>query len=406
VELDDFSSAFQTSWENFNIVSFGNFASTGGEVQGRLAVQGNLNIASFTIGSGINTKAGGPDRFLPYALIVGGGATWSSGSLWPDGTAPHDSTPEFALVYGNVNFPQYLNDRRLPSNITTGPPDWAKAKAYYTRIQNLLAGYAANTVVEARWGGIHVTCNNPGDQMYILNVDAAVLSASTWWDLEGCGFQSYYVINVLGSGAASVSGGDFPTITERVIYNVLGSGRTFTVASGLRGNILAPNNVVRQTTGVTKGLIIAGDIPAALSAQNPVCTKFDPVIITGRANGAFGGGAKRQTEQRIPVYSLGTFSEGDVITVGSEQTTIVGAEEISNFQFLLVEPALENTYSAGTYFTTTVNNPETATREPLTIPSKSSDSPSDTEDDKVTDAASSLQSMVVLVGLLALIAML
>jgi hypothetical protein len=295
----------------------------------------------------------------------------------------------------------------MPANITNGQPDWAKAKAYYTRIQNLLAGYASNTLVEARWGGIHVKCNNPADQMYIINVDAAVLSASTWWDLEGCGFQSYYVINVVGSGAASVSGGDFPTITERVIYNVLGSGRTFTVASGLRGNILAPNNVVRQNTGVTKGLIIAGDIPAALSAQNPTCTKFDPVTITGRANGGFGGGAKRQTQERIPVYSLGSFSEGDVITVGSEQTTIVGAEEISNFVFLLVEPPLQNTYSAGTYFTTTVNDPETATRDPLTIPAKPSDSVDATsEKDQVTDAASSLESMVVLVGLLALIAML
>ncbi len=61
--------------------------------------------------------------------------------------------------------------------------------------------------------------------------------------------------------------------------------RTFSTVSGLNGNILAPNNIVRQTNGVTKGLIIAGDMPVALHSRNPNCIKFDPVTITGRTAG-------------------------------------------------------------------------------------------------------------------------
>jgi len=387
---------YDATWENYNVISFGSFNCPAGQVEGRLAVRNNVNLGGFSIGYAIDTTStSSKDRYVPYGLLVGGSATWTSGTLWPDESVSHPSRTEYIGVSGTFNAPTDLQGRQLivpgPNGGVVQPTpniqgEFDKAKTYYTRLQNMFSAATPNAAATLQWGGLFVHCADPAANFYYVDIQGADLSQSTWWNLENCNFQAVYVLNIRGSGAVSVQGGDFPTITERVIYNVVGTGRTFTTSSGLNGNILAPNNIVKQNNGVTKGLVIAGDMPTALHSQNPNCINFDPIRITGRVAGSiiFKNNNKRDASSLIPVYSVGLFSIGDQITLGSETVTITGAESLYGFTYLEVQPAVTGNYATNTEFTTIVDDPLNANRPLIEVvtPSasnESSPSKSDTE---------------------------
>jgi len=361
---------YTASWENFNVISFNNFASSsGGEIEGRLAVKGNLNLVGggWTIGRSIDTRGGvGKDNYLPYSLLVGHDVTWNSGSLLPDGTGV--VRKEGAVVLGSwTTTPSYLSDRQIfhGGDVTNSTASFTAAQSFFSRVQGLFSASASNTVVVPKWGGLSVTCNSPFDQYYYLDINGADLSSSTWWNLANCNFQSYYILNIRGSGSVTVQGADFPTITERVVYNFIGSGRTLSIPSGLNGNILAPYNTITQTSGVTRGLVVAGDVTAFLHAQNPNCKKFNSVVITVKSSSAASGGLKRQTQSSINVYGFSLLSIGDTVTIGSEQVVVVGAQQDGGQSILIVSPGLTGSYPKNTDITTTVQDPSNSSRNPI-----------------------------------------
>jgi len=386
-----------TSWESFNVISFHNyFSPNGGDVEGRLAVKDNMVLAGgFSIGYLTDTTPGGPDIFVPAALVVGHNASWpttSGGSIFPDGKGvPNLSYEEGAFVgHSYSDWPPYLKMRVIGTSIIIGDKDaeFEAARTYYTALQATFAAGTPNVVVTPKWGGLFLTCNSNSANMYYVNINGADMSASTWWNLDNCNIQASWVLNIVGTGGVTMQGQIFPGIVERVVFNVLGSGRVITLLTGIGGNLLAPNNIYSQSNGVTKGLVIVGDVTNMVQSNLPRCTKFDPVVISAHTRQRIqGGGKKKQGTTDIPVYSFGSFTLGDSVTVGTETTTIVnGVYDENGYLVLVVSPALVNSYPPNTVITTTVADPLNAIRPQIPVP----ENPSGTVDQESSSGASTL----------------
>jgi len=370
-----------TPWESFNVISFKDYVATNGDVEGRLAVRDNLYITGgFDIGLKTDTTPMGSDKFVPAALVVGHNCSWSgSGSIHPDGTGtPNQSYDEGAFL-GEViiHFPAYLVPRIIGISTIVGDKDsdFDAARVFYSNLQTRFASFGDNVQVTTQYGGLFLKCQSMEDSIYFASIDGDDLSTSTWWSLDNCNIQSSFVLNIRGNNDVTIGGGRFPAIIERVIFNVLGSGRVINLLTEIAGNLLAPNNIYHQTNGVSKGLVIVGDVTAVVQSNLPNCLKFDDVVISARTRARIEGG------ELVPVFNFGSFNIDDQVDVGGEKGTITdGVYDEDGNLFLVVDPALTGTHDEGTTVSTIVsdpgNTPRTQIKAVKYVPSSSSDASS------------------------------
>jgi len=243
--------------------------------------------------------------------------------------------------------------------------DFENARSYYTALSQNFALETDNVAASVQWGGLFLDCTgatetdvHSGLPSYIVTVDADMVSSTTWWSMNNCA-DGVWIINIGGTDDVSFSGGDFPGVSERVVFNVLGSGRTINVASGVAGNILGPNQYFSQTGGVTHGLVIVGDVISALSTTEPDCHDFQSYdIVTVNTDAANSG------DSNIAVSGNSQFALGDSLDIngGVESVTITQLTIVDGQPFLTVDPAITGNYASGTFMGTTVNKPSSHNR--------------------------------------------
>jgi len=225
------------------------------------------------------------------------------------------------------------------------------AQAYYTALSQNFALQTSNVNVTAQWSGIFFDCEGQSDR-YSANVDAALLNAATWYSvLPSCQYGATWVINVVGTADVTFQGGDFPGIIEKVIYNVVGSGRTISGTSGIVGNVLAPTSTFSQTGGVTRGIVIAADITNYLSGTNPNCQSYLPFEIVVQVNGQAVAGSVR-----LPVASFSQLIAGDTLNTGTGTTQVTGRIQDGDQYYLQVSPPTVDNLGPGSYISSTVND--------------------------------------------------
>eukprot|EP01119_Soliformovum_irregulare_P013765 TRINITY_DN36_c0_g1_i3.p1 TRINITY_DN36_c0_g1~~TRINITY_DN36_c0_g1_i3.p1 ORF type:complete len:713 (+),score=226.68 TRINITY_DN36_c0_g1_i3:888-3026(+) len=264
-------SVLSSRFSDFTVTSFNNYVCVGGDIEGRVAVRNNAVFDGFTLGLKLTPETDG-NRVITG--LVGGDVNWSSGSIHPDGT--------YLYVQGNFSG---AASAYIPfvGNFSDVDQAFQTASDYYVRVQSELSQLPINTRSELRYGdGLFIQCNNPSDLLNHVVVDGATFSQVNWYSLENCNFASRWVIDVTGSGDITIKGGQFPAVVERVIYNIVGSGRTINTSNGVNGHIFAPRNIFNQPAGVTYGLVIAGDIPIARQNNKPQCNNFKNVTIESR----------------------------------------------------------------------------------------------------------------------------
>jgi choice-of-anchor A domain-containing protein len=70
------------SFTDFDVIVFGSFIGNDGDVERRVAVKNDFSVGyGYSIGYQIDSQ----ETFVPFALVVGGDATWNSGALYPNG---------------------------------------------------------------------------------------------------------------------------------------------------------------------------------------------------------------------------------------------------------------------------------------------------------------------------------
>jgi len=362
-------------WLAYNVISFDGFAAGTGSVGGRLAVKNDVTLGDgFSVGYGVVLTPITPSNtsitpIAPTFSFIGGHAvSWASGALYPDNTFLR---PEFGFDGDSFTGPSYLASRMIANISTLGynlDSDFEDARSYYVALSSNFELETDNVALTAQWSGIFLDCTNAtevsnGLPRYIVTIDSSVLAASTWWSLNACDINGVWIINIGGTGDVTFQGANFPGISERVLFNVLGSGRTINVGSGVTGSILGPNQEYSQTGGATYGLVIVGDVSAALSTSQPNCADFAPFdVVTVNIQPINSG------DTSIAVSGNGQFTGGDSLDVGGSENVIVQETIIDNGQYYMtVNPPVSGSYGSGTFLTTTVNNPNNRTITPPTI---------------------------------------
>jgi hypothetical protein len=247
------------------------------------------------------------------------------------------------------------------------------AKAYYQAVASQLAGIPTNAVHEIKYGnGMFITCSAPS-QLYHIKIPAADLSSVDWYSLSGCTFSARWVIDIIGEEDVTIKGQPFPGIVERVIFNVLGNGRTVTGATGVSGHLLAPGNSYTSSAGVSYGLLVANNVVTSLHNALPNCKSFKPVLISTYTTSTVSIGSTT-----IHVLDVTQFTVGDRICIGGDCHKIVSGEITDSDgdgnpeQTITVETPFQEEHAPDALVTTTVDANEGDDRIPVaTVPEQS-----------------------------------
>jgi len=265
--LDDSTYSFR----DINVISFGDFTADTGDIQGRLAVQGNAHFGyGYSVGYELQTAVGIPDRHLPFSLIVEGDLTWGSGALYPQGNGiPYPGLQENMFVGGtfSTNQTDLVARRTEDCAGDAGCLDdtFNSAKTCYTGYSNNIAAVADNVAKNIEWSGLSITCNDASATAYYVSLTSAEFGSFTYTTLGNCNYQAQWYINIRGTDDVSISGDSFPSVPGGTVYNVVGCGRTITVHdTQLSGSFLAPCSTLNQPNGVINGKVVAGNIAASL----------------------------------------------------------------------------------------------------------------------------------------------
>jgi choice-of-anchor A domain-containing protein len=247
------------SFSEYAVISFGGFSAATGDTEGRVAARDN-----FVAGSGFSVGALITDNSVPYSLIVGGNATWGSGALYPASAG--------AWIGGDFSAPAYLAALKTNADCATpGCMDsiFDGAKACYDGVSQSWAAQPSTASISSLWGTATVTCNNPTDTRYYLNIDSSSFNMITFWQLMNCNTDAQYVMTIGGTGDVQFIGSPFPTVTGGVTYNVPGQ-RNVIVTVGVNGSLLAVDSThVSVTGGVVVGKLVAGEIGNLLQVNLP-----------------------------------------------------------------------------------------------------------------------------------------
>jgi choice-of-anchor A domain-containing protein/fibro-slime domain-containing protein len=270
-------------FDNFNVISFGDFSAPSGDIEGRLAVRNDLNLpGDYSVGYQLRT--GGVtawDTSLPYAVVVGHDATWASGDIYPDGSnSPYNGEEEGMYVGGTFSGSADLTLRR-----TGGPcpvagcldSQFDSAQIYFSNVQNDFSAISDNVQSAIQYGSLTITCSDNTAESISLTVDGASFSTITSYTLNNCNRYAQIVINIGGTSDVLFAGDQIDHDAEKVVYNVLGSGRTISIQTAVSGSILAPYNLYSQVdSGVVIGNVIVASVEQALQINRLHCLNPAP----------------------------------------------------------------------------------------------------------------------------------
>jgi len=259
---------------DLNLVSFGGFNASTGDVEGRVAIRDNAHLGDgFSIGLEVHSV--GPNRtdnVLPYSLIVGNNLHWGSGALYPDGSVNtnHGSPKENMYVGGALDAPSYLAERR-----TGGPCQGCLDKSFdgirpwYVSLGKKFASAPTNLVASYSGGGIFLTSGDQFASRYYVHIDAKDFSSKSFITASGVNVGAEFIITITG-GDVTFSGGDMPSISERTVYNIVGNHNVYNIHN-IKGSLLAPYSTLIQTGGDQIGFVVVGDVKSFVETRKPFC---------------------------------------------------------------------------------------------------------------------------------------
>eukprot|EP01119_Soliformovum_irregulare_P013257 TRINITY_DN3517_c0_g1_i4.p1 TRINITY_DN3517_c0_g1~~TRINITY_DN3517_c0_g1_i4.p1 ORF type:complete len:742 (+),score=274.67 TRINITY_DN3517_c0_g1_i4:83-2308(+) len=265
-------------WSDFNLISFNSFTCSGGDIEGRLAVRNRVQLSGYSVGLQLEKTT---QSWKSHSLVVGGDASWTEGSLHPDGSV--SGVPKsYAYVGGSNNFPTYLSSRIVnPAEVSADKmkQSFDEAKNFYLNVQQRLASMPINAVASVKYtDGLEIQCAGKSD-FYHVSIPGQIYNSIHWVGLVNCSLTAQWAVDITGDVDIIMSGAPFPAISERVVFNILGNPRKVRINTGLSGHLLAPLHTFDMTNGVTYGTVIAGDVTFSRQNNIPDCINVKPVTI-------------------------------------------------------------------------------------------------------------------------------
>ena len=243
---------------------YGN-ASNFTDVEGRLAVGGNLTTSGASIGYRT------PFGVTAPSVVVGGNVKLSGGDIYAapltnvNTNASIGPITEYTKnyngygVYGGANTSSsYLN---LSKANIAGYTDFSAAKTQLTGLSSTLNSQSSNGTVNFANGGIELVGNNTTG-LQVFNVNTRNLSNLTLSNVKD---GATVVINVTGSGDVVFGGGQdglLEKLRANVLFN-LNDANVVKVNTFVWGSVLA-NDAVLSGAGHLEGSIVAKSIVSAV----------------------------------------------------------------------------------------------------------------------------------------------
>lgn len=227
--------------QDFNVLTFGNFASTS-DVEGKLAVGGDMTVSGFSVASSLDASANGTDT-----LVVGGTLNFGNGSV----------------NYGNVawgvayNGPGY----NIATNGTVRQDpnafDFAAAQTDLMMLSTQLGALAdtGNTFFNG-YGQVTLTGVDPS--LNVFSMTTVELSGLNGFEIN-VPTNSTTIINVFGNAATIGGFGYWGTGVNRhyTLFNFVNATSFFAQHNGIEGSVLAPFADAVMSGGSVNGQFVA-----------------------------------------------------------------------------------------------------------------------------------------------------
>jgi choice-of-anchor A domain-containing protein len=270
----------------FNGFVLGDMNASNSDVEGRLAVGGNLSLNHYAIGMELNNSNGSRDD-----LIVGGTLSFTDGRVY-NGNARSGGE---AKIGQSVGF--YDTDPQAPngSYVAGNPLDFASIGTELKQQSLAWSGILSTgqTLIN-NYNNIRLTGTNTGLNVFSLSGTALSNASSFWLDIPE---DSWALVNISGSEVSMHEFAFFRTIdnsqvqlpdnhpgdfrndgslTQKIILNLFESNKLNMHAIGIKGNILAPYADTTFYNGHIDGNLIVGSLES-LEGQNTGQLNYYPV---------------------------------------------------------------------------------------------------------------------------------
>jgi choice-of-anchor A domain-containing protein len=239
---------------DFNLLVFGNLTQSGTDVQGRVAVGGNAQLNSYSVGSRLSNSRGSRDDLIVDSRLVYTDGTVANGNVTYGGTL---TLTRVAIPNGRARQGHPLNFAAEQLNLELRSTAWGSMTPNGTTSVQYFGGSTAQ---------ITLTGNNPRLNIFALaGKDLAAANSLTIRTPAA----STVVVNIDGQTAQmknfgfTISGTD----RQRVLYNFF-EARSLSISSiGVQGSILAPYAAVNFSNGAIDGTLIGASLSGSGQAH-------------------------------------------------------------------------------------------------------------------------------------------
>jgi choice-of-anchor A domain-containing protein len=241
----------------FSAYVFSNFNAKRSDVEGALAVGGNLILRRYDVAT--------DDDFDPlaYSLLVEGNARYSRGRI----------RSGKVRIAGNISGIRYgvINSLPVGTTIENEPLNYSikASKPFYQTLANSLSVLPVNGKVTKRWRGLYLQgdCSSP---LQVFKLNSAALKKIHTFDVKCIPDDATVIFNITGRHAV-FKRHSLSTLTKhrnRVIFNFYQAKRLRLSRIDIEGVILAPNAHIKANNGAVKGTVIAKSWKGTMQLSN------------------------------------------------------------------------------------------------------------------------------------------
>ncbi len=238
---------------NYNAFIFNDFNATSGDVEGRLAVGGNVDISNYSVNIKGATQLYAETATYP-ALVTGGDLQFKSGQIAGD---VHVGATYIPTSTGTVT-------NGATSIGGTSPIDFDSEFTNLTKLAEDLSLLTANGTAIDKWSSQYLAGageNSLGGDLHVFNLDATDMLFTDYF-LSDVDKGDTVLFNVAGDDIATswgnFGGSDFSlkNMSDNILFNFF-EAESLEINAALYGSILAPKADISASSGVIWGQVIA-----------------------------------------------------------------------------------------------------------------------------------------------------